>query len=114
MNRSSVETWYGQNLFRSRLEARWAVFMDTAGIRWAYEPSWITVDMSETGGPVYNWRPDFQLEDGRWVEVKGQLSPAEHERLLLMAQAVSDGDAGGDVIVLGHLPEDDWHWPVQL
>ena len=104
---SSLETVYAGKLFRSRLEARWAVFMDAAGIEWIYEATWL-----ET--PFGNWLPDFQLTDGRWVEVKGRLSPNEHLRLLLLAQAVGGCEVGQDTVVLGHLPDDDWHWPVQL
>jgi len=116
MNRSSVETLYDGNLFRSRLEARWAVFLDEAGIRWLYEPDWVSIEIAEVR---YDWRPDFRLTaDGRWVEVKGFLSPAEHERLLIMSSAdggySSSARPGTDVIVLGHIPDDEWLWPVQL
>jgi len=33
----AIETEYKGYLFRSRLEARWAVFFDTLGIEWKYE-----------------------------------------------------------------------------
>ena len=33
----AIETRYGGHLFRSRLEARWAMFFDLAGIPWQYE-----------------------------------------------------------------------------
>lgn len=33
-----IETLYRGYRFRSRLEARWAVFFDVAGIAWQYEP----------------------------------------------------------------------------
>lgn len=33
-----IETRYKGHRFRSRLEARWAVFFDNAGIEWEYEP----------------------------------------------------------------------------
>ena len=33
-----IETKYNGFLFRSRLEARWAVFFDSLGIEWSYEP----------------------------------------------------------------------------
>jgi hypothetical protein len=32
-----IETLYRGYRFRSRLEARWAVFFDVAGIPWQYE-----------------------------------------------------------------------------
>lgn len=33
----AIETYYNGYRFRSRLEARWAVFFDTMGIEWRYE-----------------------------------------------------------------------------
>ena len=33
----AIETTYKGYRFRSRLEARWAVFFETLGIRWKYE-----------------------------------------------------------------------------
>lgn len=32
-----IETYYNGYRFRSRLEARWAVFFDAAGIKYQYE-----------------------------------------------------------------------------
>lgn len=39
----AVQTEYKGYLFRSRLEARWAVFFDTLGIQWEYEPEGIVL-----------------------------------------------------------------------
>ena len=36
-----IETEYKGYRFRSRLEARWAVFFDACGVRWEYEPEGI-------------------------------------------------------------------------
>lgn len=30
----AIETYYKGYMFRSRLEARWAVFFDASGIKW--------------------------------------------------------------------------------
>jgi hypothetical protein len=49
-----IETLYRGFRFRSRLEARWAVFFDAAGIEWEYEPEGYSV-----GG--VNYLPDFWL-----------------------------------------------------
>lgn len=38
MTIKAIETSYKDNPFRSRLEARWAVFFDTLGLQWDYEP----------------------------------------------------------------------------
>lgn len=62
-----IETWYQGRRFRSRLEARWAVFFDSLGTRWEYEPEGYVTEH----GP---YAPDFWLPDigdnGTWFEVK--------------------------------------------
>jgi hypothetical protein len=61
----AIETRYKGYRFRSRLEARWAVFFDAIGWRWEYEPQGYALP----SGP---YLPDFRLPDlGLWVEVKG-------------------------------------------
>ena len=60
-----IETEYKGYLFRSRLEARWAVFFDVCGIRWEYEPEGIIL----SDGSWY--LPDFYLPDFHcYFEVK--------------------------------------------
>jgi hypothetical protein len=64
-----IETQYAGHRFRSRLEARWAVFFDHLGMSWQYE-----VQGYEVGPPGRRRRylPDFYLPSDRlWVEVKG-------------------------------------------
>src|SRR5262245_46962536 len=46
-----IETRYKGYRFRSRLEARWAVFFDAQGIKWEYEPQ--GYDFGELG---CSWR----------------------------------------------------------
>lgn len=53
----AIETEYKGYKFRSRLEARWAVFFDILGIRWEYEPEGIVLN----DGTSY--LPDFYLID---------------------------------------------------
>lgn len=36
-NMDSIDTYYGGVMFRSRLEARWALFFDLVGVGWKYE-----------------------------------------------------------------------------
>ena len=33
----AIQTQYAGHHFRSRLEARWAVFFDACGVKWEYE-----------------------------------------------------------------------------
>lgn len=65
VNIKAIETQYKGYRFRSRLEARWAVFFDALGLKWEYEPE--GYDLGE--GDWY--LPDFYLKDwGMWAEVK--------------------------------------------
>lgn len=60
-----IETRYAGYKFRSRLEARWAVFMDELGVPYAYEPE--GYDLGDAGW----YLPDFWLPRQEcWVEVK--------------------------------------------
>jgi hypothetical protein len=64
MQHRAIETRYKGYRFRSRLEARWAVFFDALGLRWEYEPEGFEL-------PSGRYLPDFYLPDHRvWVEVK--------------------------------------------
>lgn len=49
----AIPTLYKDIEFRSRLEAKWAAFFDTAGWRWEYEP----LDLN-------GWIPDFIINPG--------------------------------------------------
>lgn len=62
----AIETTYRGYRFRSRLEARWAMFFDAAGVQWEYEVEPISVN-----GEAY--LPDFilNIDDNRIIhEVK--------------------------------------------
>ena len=93
------ETKYKGYRFRSRLEARWAVFFDALGLEWLYEPDPFDLhfdyedfiedfDMDEEellelhpgvpqtlkvlDGRRYSYLPDFYLPElNYWIEVKG-------------------------------------------
>jgi hypothetical protein len=61
----AIETVYKGYRFRSRLEARWAVFFDALGVKWEYEKEGF--DLGEAGW----YLPDFWLpEFGVWAEIK--------------------------------------------
>jgi hypothetical protein len=63
----AIETRYNGHRFRSRLEARWAVFFDWLEVEWEYEPEGFELN----NGTKY--LPDFYLpkfEGGCWVEIK--------------------------------------------
>jgi hypothetical protein len=74
MTIQAIETRYAGCRFRSRLEARWAVFFDTLGVPWEYEPEGFDLD-----GLWY--LPDFYLPDlDTWFEVKGRAGGADGEK----------------------------------
>jgi hypothetical protein len=64
----TIYPWPNGHRFRSRREARWAVFFDTLGIPYEYEKQ--GYDLGK-----YGWYlPDFWLPHiGLWFEVKGEL-----------------------------------------
>lgn len=64
MNIKAIETVYKGYRFRSRLEARWAVFFDALGVPYEYEKEGYDLD-----GMWY--LPDFWLPEQKcWVEIK--------------------------------------------
>ena len=67
----AIETIYKGYRFRSRLEARWAIFFEELGIDWEYEKE--GYDLGELGW----YLPDFEikLSNGEewFVEVKGNI-----------------------------------------
>lgn len=72
----AIETEYNGYKFRSRLEARWAVFFDAVGIQYQYEPEGFELENGK------KYLPDFYLPDlDLWVEVKGVMSNYDWERI---------------------------------
>ena len=63
----AIRTKYGDHLFRSRLEARWAVFFDALGIRFEYEAEGYELSDGTCYLPDF-WLPTFS--GGCFVEVK--------------------------------------------
>jgi hypothetical protein len=62
-----IQTYYKGYHFRSRLEARWAVFFDEMHMKWEYEKQGY-----DLGDGLY-YLPDFYLpEANNYVEVKGE------------------------------------------
>lgn len=65
----AIETAYAGYKFRSRLEARWAVFFDALGIKWEYEPEGFILADGTWYLPDF-WLPRFCGDGGLWIEVK--------------------------------------------
>jgi hypothetical protein len=63
----AIQTRYADYLFRSRLEARWAVFFDAMKLDWRYEPEGYILPNGE------RYLPDFKINLRKgplWAEVK--------------------------------------------
>lgn len=108
----AIETFYKGYHFRSRLEARWAVFFDTLGVSWEYEAEGY---QNEDGSTKY--LPDFKLGNGLFVEVKGDPKALikEHDRYVQMldfggilpnfSDSFYNDDSVNGLILLGDIPE---------
>lgn len=95
-NAKAIQTVYNGYRFRSRLEARWAVFFDALGIRYEYEPEGFEL------GDGTRYLPDFYLPDingGTYVEVKGQMDDKSYRKVQAFWK---EGDR--PLYVLGGLP----------
>lgn len=94
MDIKPIETIYNGYRFRSRLEARWAVFFDSAGIPYEYEPEGFIL----SDGTYY--LPDFYLPwFHAYVEIKRANIPyALKEEAMRKCQRLFD--CAGSCIVL--------------
>ena len=104
MDIKAIETVYNGYRFRSRLEARWAVFFDAMGIKYLYEPQGFKFDDGTT------YLPDFVIYGVRhrsWedeyepviIEVKGVMAPIDEHKIKKMSEHMP-------VLVLGDIPKD--------
>ena len=108
------ETFYNGYRFRSRLEARWAVFFDALGIKYIYEPEGFNL---QTG--IYNisYLPDFYLPELKiWVEVKGIASTVDDDKVYNFDVANQGKEEYRDIIMVGDIPpetDDIVNWAYQ-
>lgn len=101
-----IETYYNGYRFRSRLEARWAVFFDALGMKYEYEPQGF-----DLGNGLY-YLPDFLLHNvitryaqggekiDIFVEVKGIPNEKDAQKIERFAQKYP-------IWVVGELPRPD-------
>lgn len=101
-----IETHYKGCRFRSRLEARWAVFFDSLGVKWEYEPEGFELSC---GG----YLPDFRVKCwgnrelglcaeayDLFVEVKGVMSASDRKKII-------EFSASYPLLVVGNIPVDE-------
>lgn len=121
MTIKAIQTKYKGYHFRSRLEARWAVFFDACGYTWEYEPEGF-----DLGDGVY-YLPDFKVygvdDNGDsyvfWFEIKPEgvaLSESELSKINAFKDAIRKDAYGskdylrkltagyGDYIILEGVP----------
>lgn len=103
----AITTYYNGYKFRSRLEARWAVFFDAAGIRYEYEPEGLKLP----NGLCY--LPDFYLPDEKiYVEIK----PPRKDAWKDISKACKFVGNGIDcLLILPNIPDNTaciWFFPV--
>lgn len=110
-----IQTFYKGYKFRSRLEARWAVFFDHCGVKWEYEPEGF-----DLGGGLY-YLPDFLLHGVQlrgyvgdlWVEVKGVMTEESARKILTFSGVNDESDDPNvnefvvkrPILVLGAIPD---------
>lgn len=104
-----IETEYNGHKFRSRLEARWAVFFDKASIKYTYEAK----GYEDENGNRY--LPDFYLPDfDTHVEVKGD-RPEAWDELIKASKMIKWGGEIRRILILSEIPTifdgGMWHFP---
>jgi len=110
MTIKAIETEYNGYKFRSRLEARWAVFFDAAGIEYQYEPEGVETSDGD------KYLPDFYLPElETYVEVKGK-RPGYEQEILRLPKFIEWGGQIKQILILSDVPgktEDGgiWHFP---
>lgn len=103
-----IETTYKGYRFRSRLEARWAVFFDHMDIPWEYEAQGYVFGHGE------GYLPDFRL----WGAVLGEVKPKESdapgaaEEIEKLIRFVDD--TLESLILLDGMPMVDWYPFIQV
>lgn len=96
----AIETTYAGCLFRSRLEARWAVFFDALGITWEYEPEGFETSSGWYLPDFRVWIPQVKSGNPQWFEVKPSRAPNDPRHAALAA------DSDIPVIIARGMPRD--------
>lgn len=101
----AIETEYNGYRFRSRLEARWAVFFDALGIEYEYEKE--GYDLGELGWYLPDfWLPKLEM----FIEIKGQ-EPTEEEKDRIYKLSK---ESGFEAYILTTLPEENIIYSFEL
>lgn len=89
-----IETHYNGYRFRSRLEARWAVFFDSLGVEYEYEPEGFELDDGTRYLPdfkvkCYGCRGDFESNPfDLYIEIKGEMTEKDAAKIRSFAEPI--------------------------
>jgi hypothetical protein len=109
----AIETRYKGYRFRSRLEARWAVFFDALGIKWEYEKE--GYDLGEAG----YYLPDFWVNLGERnyiFDIKSVYPSSEEiEKIRKLGGYIVSGLPGVDnhiysYVIVNRMSEEEGEW----
>lgn len=96
-----IETVYKGYRFRSRLEARWAVFFDSLGIHYEYEPEGFELKDGSRYLPDF-YLPRFNL----FVEIKASRDRDDGKA----KHSAGSGDCGGMLVCYGQPADHDYRF----
>lgn len=99
-NIAAVQTKYNGNVFSSRLEDRWAVYLDCLGVGYDYEPCYFEL-LSRNYLPDF-WIYDDYSEEYFWLEIKPN-HPKEFEIDLMYELYLETENCG--TILYGNIPD---------
>lgn len=106
-----IETIYNGYRFRSRLEARWAVFFDSLHVQYEYEPEGF-----DLGNGLF-YLPDFRVKCwgtrgsinnepfDLWIEVKGKMTAEDALKIIRFANINDYGWIENPILIVGNIPE---------
>ena len=115
MDIKPIETYYNGYKFRSRLEARVAVFFDALGVEYEYEPEGFLLESGK------RYLPDFRVKChgmrgcvspksfDLWIEVKGRMTQEDADKIREFS-GISIGPNGvtdngiGPVLIINKIP----------
>ncbi len=99
-----IETFYNGYKFRSKNEAKWAMFFDKVGIRYEYEP------VTFWGWSKQQYKPDFYLPDyDKYVEVKSNTNAIHEDKMAQKINGAIDFQTtpvSNGLLLLGSFPFD--------
>lgn len=98
LNAFVIQTSWKGYRFRSRLEARWAVFFESLRLDWTYEPEGFSLDSG-------SYLPDFQIH-GTYVEIKPNVAVTRASKLCGELSRVT----GSNVILIQGKPWPGEYW----